>query len=74
MQHYRRRSYHHVLIYHINWDKLVLNGGNEIPEINYNISVSSKNMIISINVELDYLGYSYIDNKYMDLEHVQVII
>ena len=51
-------------IKHINWNDMVNEGGDELPKIDYDISVSSQNQTLSIDLKLDYLGYSYIDNKY----------
>ena len=51
-------------IKHINWNNLLDEGGDEIPNINYDISVSAQDMTLTIIVELDYLGYSYINNVY----------
>eukprot|EP01084_Bolivina_argentea_P297002 511609_1 len=46
-------------IKHINWNNLISNDLNDMPEMAYNIHVSSSNLTISIDLTLDYLGYSY---------------
>eukprot|EP00486_Rosalina_sp_Unknown_P008270 CAMPEP_0201593572 /NCGR_PEP_ID=MMETSP0190_2-20130828/191139_1 /ASSEMBLY_ACC=CAM_ASM_000263 /TAXON_ID=37353 /ORGANISM="Rosalina sp." /LENGTH=588 /DNA_ID=CAMNT_0048052819 /DNA_START=83 /DNA_END=1849 /DNA_ORIENTATION=+ len=49
-------------IKHINWNNMLNDGADEVPDINYDISVSSQDMTLTIDVELDYLGYSSINN------------
>ena len=42
----------------------MVNGGDEAPQILFDINVSASDMTLTIDVELDYLGYSYINNIY----------
>ena len=52
-------------ISHINWNNLISNGGDEILDISYNITISSTNLELFINVIIKYNSND--DDDYNDL-------